>query len=61
MLCESELYCLGHRRKVSALCFLNKIYHRVNQPMNENLNHFVAARNARNSAALSELVLMVPR
>ena len=30
-LCESELCCLGHKRKVSALCLLHKIYHRVDE------------------------------
>ena len=28
-LCESELCCLGHRRKVSVLCLCYKIYRRV--------------------------------
>ena len=31
-LCEGEHCCLGYRRKVSALCFLYKIYHRVDYP-----------------------------
>ena len=60
-LSEGELCCLGHKRKVSALCLLNKIYHRVNRPINEYLNNFVAARNTRASAALGELDLMIPR
>ena len=51
-LCEDELCCLGHRIKVSGLCFLYKSYHRINHSMNENLNHLVAARNTRASAAL---------
>ena len=34
-LCEGELYCLGHRRKVSALRLLYKIYYRVDHSMNE--------------------------
>ena len=28
-LCEGDLCCLGHKRKVSALYLLYKIYHRV--------------------------------
>ena len=51
-LCEVELCCLGDRRKVSALYFLFKIYHRVDHPMNEYLKHFVAARNTSASPAL---------
>ena len=26
-LCDCQLVCLGHRRKVSALCFLYVVYH----------------------------------
>ena len=56
-LCKGELCCLGHRKKVSALCLVYriyhrvehpmgyKIYHRVNNPMNEFLSHFVADRS----------------
>ena len=44
-LCEGGLCCLWHRRKVSALCLLYKIYHRVDHPMSKYLMHFVAARN----------------
>ena len=44
---KGKLCCLGHIKKVSALCLLYKIYHRVNHPMNGYLNHFVAARNTR--------------
>ena len=61
MLWEAELYCFGHRRKVSALCLLYKIYHRVAHSMNEYLSHFVAVRNARASAALGELAVVIPR
>ena len=46
-LCEGVLCCLGHIRKVSALCLLYKIYHRVDHPMNKYLKHLVAARNIR--------------
>ena len=53
-LCESELCCLGHRRTVSAVCLLYKIYRRVDNPMNEYLN-LVAAHNVRASAALGEV------
>ena len=34
-LCEGELCCLGHRRKVSALCLLYKMYHIANHPLHE--------------------------
>ena len=42
---EGELCCLGYRRKVSGLSLLYEIYHRVDHPINEYLNHFVAVRN----------------
>ena len=32
---NGELCCFGHRGKVSVLCLLYKIYHRVNHPKNE--------------------------
>ena len=48
-LCESELCCLGHRRKVSALFLLYKIYHKADHSLHEYLYHFVAARNTRGS------------
>ena len=60
-LCEGEPCCLRHRRKVSTLGLLNEIYHRVQHPMNECLNHLVAARYTRVSAALGELALVVLR
>ena len=60
-MCEGELCCLGHRRKVSALCLLYKIYHRADHPLHEYLHHFVAARNTRGSAAVCELALLIPR
>ena len=56
----SELYCLGHRMKVSALYLLYKTYHRMGHPMNEYLHQIVAARNARASAALGEFVVVIP-
>ena len=46
-LCEGELCCLWHRRKVSALCFLYKIYHREDHSLNEYLQYFVATCNTR--------------
>ena len=46
---EGKLCCLAHRRKVSNLCLLYGIYHRLDYPMSECLNHFVAARNTRAS------------
>ena len=51
-LCEGEPCCLGHRTKVSVLCLLYKIYHRVDHSANKYLNQFVAAHNTRASAAL---------
>ena len=60
-LCGGVFCCLGHRRKVSALRFLYKIYHRVEYPMNEHLNHFIAARNTRASVAPGELSMAIPR
>ena len=39
----------------------HKIYHIVDHPMNEYLNHFVTARNARASPALGEIALVIPR
>ena len=63
---ESKVVCgkvcsLDHRREVSALCLLYKIYHIADHPMNEYLKHFVAVRNARASAAQGELALLIPR
>ena len=59
-LCGSELCCLEHRRKVSALCLLYEIYYRVDHPKNNNLKQFVATRNAQASGALDELALAIP-
>ena len=60
-LCKGELYYLGHRRKVSALCLLYKMYHREDHSINEYLHHFVAARNTRVSVALGKSALVVLR
>ena len=60
-LCEGELCCVTHRTKVSAFSLLYEIYHTADNPMNEYLNNFVAARNTRASAALGELALLIPR
>ena len=46
-LCEGELYCLARRGKISALCLLYELYHRVDHSMNGYLNSFVAARQWR--------------
>ena len=43
------------------LCLLYEIYHRVDHILKEYLNHYVAARNTRTSAALGELALEIPR
>ena len=42
-LCKEKVCCLEHRRKVSALCLLYKIYHRVDRTMNEHLNLFCSS------------------
>ena len=60
-LCERELCCLGHRRKASALCLLNEIYHRADHRLHVYLHHFVAACNTRASAALCEVALVISR
>ena len=60
-LCEVELCCLGHRKKVNGLCLLYKNYHRLVHPMNEYLNCFVVARNTGASATLGEFALMIKR
>ena len=57
---EGKLYCLGQRRKVSALCWLYKIYHRVDHLIHKYLHHLVAARNTRAPAALGDLALVIP-
>ena len=41
-LCEGEVCCLGNRKKVSALCVLDKIYHRVDYHLNKYLNNSIA-------------------
>ena len=51
---------LRHRRKVSTLCLLPKICHRVDHHMSEYLHHFVAARITRASAAMGELPVVLP-
>ena len=54
VLCEGKLCCLGHRKKVSALRLLCKIYHRADHNLHKHLHHFVAARNTRGQAALCD-------
>ena len=41
------------------MCLLYKMYHRVDHPMNEYLNKFVAIRKTRASSALGELALAI--
>ena len=48
-------------KKVSDLCLLYEIYHRVDYPMNKYTRQIVAARNNRASAALGEIALVIPR
>ena len=52
-----------HKSCFNAYVFFRfiKIYHRVDNPMNEYLNHFVAARNTRASVGLGELDLVIQR
>ena len=59
--CENELCYLRHRRKVRPSCLLYKIYHRAGHPLHEYLQDFIAAYNTRDSAALCELALVIPR
>ena len=59
-LCDGELSCLGHRKKVSVLCLLYKIYHRADHSSHEYLYHFIATNNRRGSTALCELGLVIP-
>ena len=49
----------GTERSVPCVCSY-KIYHRVDQPIHEYQNHFVAARNVRALAALGDLTLVIP-
>ena len=42
-------------------CLLYKIYQRVDYPIYGYLNHFVATRNGRVSAALDNFALVIPR
>ena len=58
---KCELCCLRCIRKVSALCLLYKIYHRVDHPMNEYLKHLVVARSTKAPTTLGELALVTPR
>ena len=51
-LCGGELFCLWHRKCVSALCLFYNFLHTY-------LHHFVATRNSRDSAALCELALVI--
>ena len=60
-LCEGALGFLGHRRMFRLLGLLYKSYHRLDYPMNQHLNHFVALCSTRDSAALGELALMISR
>ena len=60
-MCEGELCCLEHRRKVCALCLVCNMYHRVDHLLHEYLHYFVIALNARGSAALCELALVILR
>ena len=59
-LCEDELCCLGHRKKVNALCLLCNIYHIADYPLHEYLPNFIAVCNTRASATLGELALGFP-
>ena len=58
---EGQFHCLGHRRRVSALCLLYEFCHKTDHPLHEYMHNFVAARNTRASAALGELALVITR
>ena len=60
-LSECELCCLGHRKKISALCFVYNIWHSVDYPMNDYLNQFIAVRNTRASADLGKFASVFSR
>ena len=57
--CENKLCCLEHRRKVSVLCLLYEIYHKLDHLMKWYLNNFAAVRNTKSSSAPGELVLVI--
>ena len=59
-LCEGELCCLEHRRKISAMCLLYKTHHSAGLPFHKYLQQFAAAYYTRVSAALCELALVIP-
>ena len=48
------------QKKISAMCLLYKIHHIADHSLHEYLQSFVAACNIRDSAALSELALVIP-
>ena len=58
---EGKLCCLGHNEKGSALCLLCDIYHRAGHALHGYMYNFLAACNITASAALCELVLVIPR
>ena len=54
-------FVVWRQKEGQSLCLLYEIYHRADHPLHEYLHHFVAARNTRGSAAVCELVLVIPR
>ena len=60
-LCEGKLCCLGHRRKINALCLLYKIKHRADHCLHKHLHHFAAACNTMTSVVLCELSYVIQR
>ena len=44
-LCEADFVAWEHKRKVSVLCLLYKIYHRADHLLHEYLHHFITAHN----------------
>ena len=61
MLCEGGLCFPGTERRSVPCVFFYEIYDRADDLLHEYLHHFVTARNTRVSAALCELVLVIPR
>ena len=55
------LCCLDHRRRVSVLCMLYKIFQNVAHPLNSLLTPFVYARLTRAAVAAHEYCLTRPR
>ena len=58
--CEGDLCCLGHRRRVSALCLLYKLYPRVDHTVTKYLKRFIASHNTRTLTTLGKMARVIP-